>query len=469
MEKKQSNKTFLILMIVLTVVLLAGIGVILAFLLPGCNQKEEDSVSASVQLSDEQGVPDSVVRGFFKSFCQNDLKGYTDYTYDVDHDVTLETHGQKRYIRDVAQIHMLAKDEYYTYRYQYDVIFLREVSSDEWGVTTFSFTRPEKVDEKPAPASPEAGVQTPVPSDTETESPTEVPDTPSAQPVTPPPTDPATEPPTPPSTALPDSFTFGGAVIARGTTEISGKALKINGKEKDYNHISADELNMLVLLCPDLKVLDLDYCWFDTYEPLSKLTKLEHLELKTCAGNPITSIEWIRPLVNMKKLNLCHNKISDLDPLENLTKLEYLQLGDNRISDEELETIAKLTELTELYLYKNYITDVTPLQNLNKVVILNLGSNKNIKTVEPLTKMKKLQDLRIYSTNISDLSYFPQFKTLKIVNLANCPLKFKQYYDYLPKCPKLKKFRVSRKDPYGSLAGDAILNDGYDLDYEFTD
>ena len=113
-------------------------------------------------------------------------------------------------------------------------------------------------------------------------------------------------------------------------------------------------------------------------------------------------------------------------------------------------------------------SDASPLTNLTKLKILNLANNK-IKTVEPLTVLDNLQNLIIYSTKVDDLSYFPDFKALKVVNLAGCPLTFHDYYDNLPKCPKLKKFRIYRSDTDGALAGDAILNDGYDLDYEYYD
>ncbi len=227
---------------------------------------------------------------------------------------------------------------------------------------------------------------------------------------------------------------------------------------------------MLVRLCPDLRTLDLDYCWFDTYEPLAKLTKLEHLELKSCGtdngGVKITDIGWVRSLENMKELNLCHNRISDLDPLQNLTKLEILQLGDNQIGDSELETIGGLTNLEQLFLYKNRITDVSPLNNLRKLWLLNLGNN-NISSVEALTGLPKLEDLRIYRTKISDLSCFPAFQALETVDLAACPLDYDDYWQLL-NCNTLKLFKINQDDYEGISAGNDFQYYEYSLRYEIV-
>ena len=434
--------------------------VALAVLLTACVQP--DPISQTQKLSPNQGAPDSVVRDFLNSFAQNELKAYTDYTYTVDHDVELISRNGQQYITDAAHIAIVANDEYYTYRYAYDVIFVRETLSNDWGISTYSFTVPEK-ERKESQAS------TPVNDDpSSVTTPT---DPPAEQ------TAPAKET-TPPSTPVPDFFTFGGVTIERGTTVIKGdveiNGIKIDGDSKgNFTHITKEEVETLVKMCPDLEILHLDYCWMDTYEPLSQLKNLEDLRLMSCGtdngGVPITDIEWIRPLVNLKKLYLCHNKISNIEPIKNLTKLTELNLGDNLLDDDDLDIIANFKQLDELYLYRNNFSDVSILANLNNVTVLNLATNPNIKSVRALTSMKSLTDLRIYSTGVNDLSYFPKFKKLKKVNLAYCPLSFWDYYEYLPQCQYLKKFLVSKNDTEGIDAGDAILRSGYDLDYEIYD
>ena len=419
-----------------------------AVLLTACGHPDQNSITQ--KLSADQGAPDSVVKDFLNSFAKNDLKGYTDYTYTVDHDVELTSQDGLQYITDAAHINIVANDEYYTYRYAYDVVFVRETLHNDWDVSTYSFTVPEKERKKSEAETPSIDVPPPEVSVTET---------------------PHTETPvaetTPPSTPVPDFFTFGGVTFPRGATEITGNS------NNGFKHITKKEVETLVQMCPNLEVLRLDYCWMDTYEPLSQLKNLKDLRLMSCGndydGVPITDIEWIRPLVNLKTLNLCHNRISDIEPMKNLTALQWLNLGDNLLDDDALDIIANFTELEELYLYRNDLSDVSMLSKLNYVTVLNLATNPNIKSVRALTSMKNLTDLRIYSTGVNDLSYFPKFKKLEKVNLAHCPLSFDDYFDYLPQCPYLKIFLISKNDSEGIDAGDAILRSGYDLDYEIND
>ncbi len=288
------------------------------------------------------------------------------------------------------------------------------------------------------------------------------------------PTPPPTPTPTPPPTSVPSSFTFGGATIPAGTKEITGTkaGFNFNGDSKGhFTHITKEEVETMVKLCPNLRVLDVDFCWFDTYEPLKELTELEYLELKTCGnssgGVALTNIDWISGLTNLKHLNLCHNKIYDISPIENLDQLEWLSVADNGIDDSDLKYIKNLTSLKTLYLYTNNLKDVSALSSLKNLELLNVGNNKNIKTVKSLTGLKKLVDLKVFGTAIDDLSYFKNFARLTRVDLAGCKkLVFDDYYYDLPKCPKLKLFIVGKNDTEGILAGDALFNEESPLQYQ---
>ena len=294
--------------------------------------------------------------------------------------------------------------------------------------------------------------------------------------ITPPPT-PSPEPtptPTPSPTPLPDSFMFGGVRIQAGVREINGRpnAMNFNGDSNgNFTRITKEEVEMMVLLCPDLEVLDVDFCWFDTYEPLSKLKNLEYLELKTCGnskgGVPLTDIGWIEDLTNLKHLNLCHNRIDDISPLEGLTDLEWLSLADNNLSDSDLSYLKGMSALKSLYLYSNNLKDVSVLKNLSNLETLNLGNNKKIKSVKNLTKLKKLSVLQLFGTAIDDLSYFKDFSRLSKVDLAGCKnLSYSDYYYDLPKCKKLKTFIVAKDDYDGIAAGETLKMEGSSLKYE---
>ncbi len=453
-KQKDGKNLFLVLMIVLTAVLLIGIGVILFFVLKRCDKPvPNDPIAAETtapeteppkQLDELTEAPHEVVDRFVKWYLGDKFDSY-DFT---------ETHSlSEEKVLDEVTVDLNAVLNGKTYHSVMDAVFVYNRETKSWRVATYTAT-PLKADDGSEPGDQS---KTPEPTAAPTQAPT--------------PTPKATEGP------LPDSFKFGGVTVKKGQTEIIGSD-KVNGKTIDgddkgnFTHITKEEVEMLVKMCPKLKKLNLNYCWFDTYEPLSELKYLEFLELKSCGtakgGKKMTDIGWVRNLKKLKHLNLCHNAIKDISPIEELTALTWINLGDNKLTDESLEIIAKLTNLKSLYLYKqSSITDVTPLKTLNALVKLNLGNNKKLKTLEPLASLKSLENLIIYSTGVEDISYLPKFKKLKEVDLAGCALKYKQYYTYLPKCPKLTKFIIAKTDEDGVKAGKQFKKEGIKITYDF--
>ena len=113
----------------------------------------------------------------------------------------------------------------------------------------------------------------------------------------------------------------------------------------------------------------------ETIKSILNLTKLY------LYGNKISDISSLSNLINLTELNLCINEISDISSLSNLTNLTKLDLGYNPISD--ISSLSNLTNLTKLDLLGNKISDisaiwVTFLKNQNfkiysKIKFLNLS------------------------------------------------------------------------------------------------
>ena len=248
----------------------------------------------------------------------------------------------------------------------------------------------------------------------------------------------------------------------------------INGKSGKPKHIKKEEVQNLIELCPDLEELVLDYCYMDDYAPLGRLRKLKKLQLSSCgtgSGKAIENIAWVDDLTELRTLNLVHNKIDDTTALEDLQKLTYLNLGDNPLTDEDLEPIGELKNLETLYLYDlKKITDVSPLASLSKLKFLHIGRNSKLKSVKPLTGLKKLENLRVNRTNISDISYFKNFPALKKLDLGKCPILFLDYYK-LEDCAKLRKIVLEQGDDDAALAIDDMINNGYPFEilYNWTE
>ncbi len=364
--------------------------------------------------------------------------------------------------------------------------------TEDPGITAIATPAAEEPTEKPAeepketpaliptenpetPAETPAEGPTPEPIIVSTQEPTVVPtEIPTPEPTAIPTPEP-TEEPTPAPTKKPDSFTFGGKTIKAGTKKIDGAKLGISGKSGSLRHITEEEVENLVELCPALEELSLDYCYMDDYEPLGNLTKLKTLKLRRCdnggKGNAVDDIEWVANLKNLTYLHLGHNEVSDLSPLKGLKKLKRLNLAYNDIEDDDLEDLSGLTTLTELSLYGlKKITDVSPLASLTNLTYMHLGYDSKLKSIKPLTALTKLKKLRINKTKISDLSYFKNFQSLEKLDIAACPIKFKEYYK-LWDCKSLNLVVLDHKDNDGSLALDDMINNGFGIEilYDWPD
>ncbi len=319
---------------------------------------------------------------------------------------------------------------------------------------------------EPVPESTE----TPAPEPTETSTPE-----PTAVPTPKPTAIPTPEPtavPTPKPTEVPDYFMFGGKKIKTGTTKINGKELGINGKSKKLKHIPENEVADLVALCPDLEELILDFCFMDDYQPLGKLTKLRKLQLSNCdegKGNAVADVGWIKGLGDLRSLNLVNNNVSDTTALGGLKKLTHLYLGENPLTDEDLEPIGKLTNLETLSLYDvKKITNVKPLSNLSKLTFLHLGENSKLKNVKPLTGLKKLVYLRLNHTSVSDLTDFGKLTALKKLDVSGCPIDATTVYN-LRGCKKLEKIVLEMGDTYTySAVLEDLINEGYPVHFQYS-
>ncbi|MDE0088398.1 MAG: leucine-rich repeat domain-containing protein [Candidatus Poribacteria bacterium] len=94
--------------------------------------------------------------------------------------------------------------------------------------------------------------------------------------------------------------------------------------------------------------------------PLSGLVNLERLSLE---NNGISDISLLAGLKKLQLLGLSHNVIEDLSPLAGLKELWHLNLSDNNIKG--FSPIAGLTNLRELWIENNPATDFSPLAALN--------------------------------------------------------------------------------------------------------
>lgn len=132
------------------------------------------------------------------------------------------------------------------------------------------------------------------------------------------------------------------------------------------------------------------------------------------ANRVITNISGLEYAVNLERLDLSENRISDLTPIKNLRKIKFLELFRNNIKD--LKPLSTLKELEHLDIYNNSgITDTTPISGLTKLKWIDMHyCNRRTApvNVEPLGKLINLEYLSIDDNFVSDINF-----TKKLVNL----------------------------------------------------
>ncbi|MDW7652385.1 MAG: leucine-rich repeat domain-containing protein [Bacillota bacterium] len=150
-------------------------------------------------------------------------------------------------------------------------------------------------------------------------------------------------------------------------------------------------------------------------KPLTRadLARLSVLEAPS-AG--ISNLSGLEHAINLVKLDLSGNLISDLTPLAGLTGLQSLNLKWNGISS--VSPLRNLSGLTYLGLENNKISDISPLSGLTQLTRLNLGKN-NIRDISALRSLTRQQQLIIYFNQISDISALSGLTELRVLNLSD--------------------------------------------------
>lgn len=130
----------------------------------------------------------------------------------------------------------------------------------------------------------------------------------------------------------------------------------------------------------------------------------------------IRDLSGMECLVNLERLSLTGNLISELFPLAGLTALKYLNLRSNEVL--EIDALGQLTGLTHLNLQDNHIRELQALSGLTRLTLLDLSENEliDITALGPLTA---LEDLALFDNNISDLGPLGSMSSLLSLDVGN--------------------------------------------------
>ena len=137
-------------------------------------------------------------------------------------------------------------------------------------------------------------------------------------------------------------------------------------------------------------------------------------------GRGIRDLTGLEFAINLTRLHLSNNQISDLSPIAGLIKLETLLCWDTNISD--LSPIAGLTNLKDLNFGRNNVSDMSPVAGLTKLESLVFHENE-ISDIAPVAGLINLKDFRTWGNPFSDLSPLARLTNLEKLDICGARLE----------------------------------------------
>ena len=140
--------------------------------------------------------------------------------------------------------------------------------------------------------------------------------------------------------------------------------------------------------------------------PIAGLISLKNLRFGRSNSEPrnlikVSDLSPIARLVNLEKLHVDTTDISDISPIAGLTKLEWIHFDVSNISD--LSPLAGLIKLKRFGTWGGPVSDLSPLAGLTKLEeVLICGGD--ISDLTPLVELPNLKELYLVSNEISDIS-----------------------------------------------------------------
>jgi len=153
----------------------------------------------------------------------------------------------------------------------------------------------------------------------------------------------------------------------------------------------------------ELETLDVSYNRLGTMEAQFLAPIGAHLTKLYMAENNLAeiSVDALRPMVNLKLLDLGGNNLRLLQGLDTLVNLEEAWLGKNKITKiEGLGALTKLTALEELYLSDQGIAEIQGLDALQRLNTLDLTNNQ-LTSTKGLPWLPLLTDLWLAANQIA--------------------------------------------------------------------
>ena len=150
-----------------------------------------------------------------------------------------------------------------------------------------------------------------------------------------------------------------------------------------------------------------------TLKPASSLLLLKVIKAK---GSIIESLEGIEGLINLEEIDCSDNdNINSLQPLRHLNNLIKINCGNTMVKN--LVPLKDLKELSYLDVHYTTIVDLRILKDLNKLEYLNVENNVSLYSLEGVDFMPEIRELDCSGTNVDLLT---PLKGLKKLTRLDC-------------------------------------------------
>ena len=203
--------------------------------------------------------------------------------------------------------------------------------------------------------------------------------------------------------------------------------IELNGNDKIAEKLN--DYNIEHLILKDFKIDSLSILNMIKYP-----NKIENLEIINIEN--LKKIEELKLLPNLKNLTIkfCDEERND----KSLFKEFYNYLGNFEITSylfkelsktiymytklriDDFSPISKCNKLEILKLFNTNISDISILENNKNLKELDLIRCFNIKDINPIFKLDKLEILDLEHTEISDISFLENNKNIKLLGLTEC-------------------------------------------------
>ncbi len=165
----------------------------------------------------------------------------------------------------------------------------------------------------------------------------------------------------------------------------------------------------------------------------AEMLSLTRLNARGSRGSRITDLRGLSYALNLTRLDLADNNVTDVNPLAGLTKLEHLYFaGNHNLSD--ITVLSGLSELYYLDIWRSRVSDLSVLSNFKKLGRLQARAT-GITDVSVVARLPEYYIFALGYNGIRDLSPFvanPGVGWWDAVYLLGNPLSYDAIYTQIP-------------------------------------